>query len=109
MKKGITRIFTAALFAMAVLFFVKVNAFAAMVSHGIHGLHALKLCDMFSDVQEVYEDSKELIDKYQKSLFEKDNSSAGNSSKAVNGDRLMGDESDQISNSPYIDGTGAAR
>ena len=87
----------------------KVNAFATAVSHGIHGLHALKLCDMFSDVQEVYEDSKELIDKYQKSLFEKNNSSTGNGSKAVNGDRLMGDESDQISNSPYIDGTGAVR
>lgn len=86
----------------------KINAFATAVSHGLHGLHALRLVDAFPDVQEVYEDSKELIDKYQKSLFEKDNSttSSGNQSKAVNGDRLMGDESDQISNSPYIDGVG---
>ena len=85
----------------------KVNAFATAVSHGLHGLHALRLVDAFPDVQEVYEDSKDLIDKYQKSLFEKDNtSSSGNQSKAVNGDRLMGDESDQIENSPYIEGTG---
>lgn len=43
----------------------KVNFFATAVSHGINGLHALKAMNAFEDVNQVWEDSKELIEKYQ--------------------------------------------
>lgn len=85
----------------------KSNAFATYVSHGVHGLHALTAVNAFSDVNQVWEDSKDLIEKYQASIFDK--SSNGNDSvggfeeSAPNADRLFGDESDQIDNSPTID------
>lgn len=75
----------------------KTNALATMLSHGIHGLHALKTVNLFSDPLEVYKDSQELIDKYQSSLFDKEQSQAKDK-------RAGSDESDQISNSPLIDG-----
>ena len=75
----------------------KVNAFATMVSHGISGLHAIRTVNLFDDPQQVYEDSKPLIDKYQKSIFER-----GERSNVQ--ERAAADESDQIENSPNIDG-----
>ena len=85
----------------------KSNAFATYVSHGVYGLHALTAVNAFSDVNQVWEDSKDLIEKYQASIFEKssgNNDAVGglNESKP-NADRLLGDESDQIDNSPTID------
>ena len=82
----------------------KANAFATYVSHGVYGLHALQAINAFGDVNQVWEDSKEMIEKYQKSLFEKSNESVGGmDEQAPNKDRLQGDESDQIDNSPTID------
>lgn len=78
----------------------KVNFFATAVSHGIHGLHALRQMNAFEDVNQVWEDSKELIEAYQKSVFEKSNSNQGQN---TNPDRLEQDMSDQIENSPNID------
>src|SRR5699024_3238856 len=43
----------------------KANAFATLVSHGVHGRHALKVTNMFEDVEQVYIDSKDGIDEYQ--------------------------------------------
>lgn len=74
----------------------KVNAFAAMVSHGIHGLHAIRAINLFDDPQQVYEDSEELINKFQKSIFEK--------AQPKIQERAGSDESDQIENSQTIDG-----
>lgn len=71
----------------------KVNFFATAVSHGIHGLHALKAMNAFEDVAQVYEDSKELIEKYQNNAF--------GEQKQID-DRLEQDYSDQIDNSPNI-------
>ena len=75
----------------------KANAYATLVSHGIHGRHALKVANMFEDVEQVYIDSKEGIDEYQNSAYgEKETSDSEN--------RLMQDSSDQESQSPIIDG-----
>lgn len=81
---------------------VKANAFATYVSHGLHGRHALKEIDAFSDVEQVWNDSKDLIEAYQKSQFI-------NSSKQTGDDRTMQDNSDQIVNSPNIDGMNTAQ
>ncbi len=78
----------------------KVNFFATAVSHGIHGLHALRQMNAFEDVNQVWEDSKELIEAYQKSIFEK---SSSNQEENPNSNRLEQDMSDQIANSPNID------
>lgn len=73
---------------------VKTTAFATLVSHGIDGLHALKAINLFEDVNQVWEDSKNLIKMYQDNTFgEKDETP-----KAQN----IPDY--QIGNSPLIDG-----
>lgn len=72
----------------------KVNFFATAVSHGINGLHALKAMNAFDDVNQVWEDSREMIEKYQDSIV----------SKGEVEDRLSADNSDQIDNSPNLKG-----
>lgn len=74
----------------------KANAFATLVSHGVNGRHALKVANMFEDVEQVYIDSKEGIDEYQKKTY-------GDTGTSEN-DRIMQDSSDQSANSPSIDG-----
>ena len=82
----------------------KSNAFATYVSHGVHGLHALTAVNAFSDVNQVWEDSKDLIEQYQASVFSKNQEPVGGLDEtAPNADRIAGDESDQIDNSPTID------
>lgn len=73
----------------------KVNFFATAVSHGINGLHALNAMNAFEDVNKVWEDSKELIEKYQSSIFDKQEQPK---------DRLEADYSDQTQNSPMLNG-----
>lgn len=73
---------------------VKSTALATMLSHGIHGLHALNAVNMFSDVTQVWDDSKALIEKYQNNTFGDKEETSGSS-----------DLPDyQIGNSPLIDG-----
>lgn len=74
----------------------KSNAYATLVSHGVNGRHALKVANMFEDVEQVYIDSKEGIDEYQKSAYGEEKTSGD--------DRLMQDSSDQTSQSPIVDG-----
>lgn len=84
----------------------KVNFFATAVSHGINGLHALRQMNAFEDINQVWEDSRELIEAYQRSIFEKTGSNqaeGGEGEQGPNSDRLEQDMSDQISNSPQID------
>jgi hypothetical protein len=84
----------------------KANAFATYVSHGVYGLHALQAINAFGDVNQVWEDSREMIEKYQESLFNKNTETTavgGLDETKPNADRLQGDESDQIENSPIID------
>lgn len=77
----------------------KTNALATMLSHGIHGLHALKVANLFSDPLEVYKDSQDLIDRYQSSIFDKQTTSTN-----LKDEKVASDDSDQITNSPLIDG-----
>lgn len=76
----------------------KANAYATLVSHGVNGRHALKVANMFEDVEQVYIDSKEGIDEYQKSTYGEKETGADST------DRTMQDSSDQESQSPIIDG-----
>ena len=76
---------------------VKTTALANMLSHGIYGLHALTSVNMFEDVNQVWNDSKGLIEKYQSSLFDK-----GETTDNVQS--TDGGYEAQVSNSPRIDG-----
>ena len=89
----------------------KVNFFATAVSHGINGLHALKAMNAFEDVNQVWEDSRELIKKYQSSIFDKTENTdvqneavGGMDEQKPNSDRLEQDKSDQEINSPVMTG-----
>lgn len=74
----------------------KTNSMVAMIKSGIHGRVAMQTVDIFPDVAQAWADSKELIEKFQKSLIEK---------KQVQSEkRPQGDLSDQTSNSPILDG-----
>ena len=77
----------------------KANAFATLVSHGVNGRHALKVANMFEDVEQVYIDSKDGIEEYQKKTY-------GETETSEN-ERLMQDSSDQASQSPFVDGFNA--
>ena len=74
----------------------KANAFATLVSHGVNGRHALKVANMFEDVEQVYIDSKDGIEEYQKKTYGETETSED--------ERLMQDSSDQESQSPIVDG-----
>lgn len=87
----------------------KANAIATLLSHGIYGEDVLNTISFFDDPNEVWERSRELIEKYQSSIFDKVQNTSGN--QAVGGDgeekpnkeRLNQDLSDQVENSPLID------
>lgn len=75
---------------------VKTTALANLLSHGIYGLHALKSINYFDDVAQVWEDSKDLIEEYQKTTF---------GEKEENDVQMSSDLPEyQIGNSPLIDG-----
>lgn len=76
---------------------IKANTFATLVSHGINGRHALRYIDAFDDVEQVYNDSKEGIEAYQKYAYE---NSAETGAETNN---TSSDPQNQISNSPIID------
>lgn len=71
----------------------KINFFATAVSHGINGKHALQAMNAFEDANQVWVDSKDLIEMYQNSIFNKDTEAE---------DRLQADYSDQEENSPNM-------
>jgi hypothetical protein len=75
---------------------VKTNALATMLSHGIHGLHAIKAINFFDDPAQVWEDSKERIEEFQDSQIKSDTST----SESEGSDNII----DQVNNSPNIDG-----
>lgn len=72
----------------------KVNSLATMVNIGVHGRIALETIDLFPDVEQTWIDSKEMIEKYQKSLVE--------NKKAKDDKKIQSDLSDQSSNSPTV-------
>lgn len=86
----------------------KANFFATVVSHGINGRHALEAMNAFEDVNQVWEDSKEMIEMYQASVFapkETENNAVGGIDESEpDADRISQDESDQSENSPSLKG-----
>lgn len=74
---------------------IKANTFATLVSHGVHGRAALKVIDMFDDTEQVWVDSKDMIEAYQESQCKPQENES---------DRLMSDTSDNITQSPILDG-----
>lgn len=83
----------------------KVNSLATMISHGINGRIAIETSNLFQDPQQVWEDSREMIEKYQDSIFNKQTSNTaegGEGEKAPNSDRIMSDLSDQVEQSPTL-------
>lgn len=76
---------------------VKSATLSNLIRSGVYGLHALKCVNMFEDVNQVWTDSKELIAKYQESLF-KDQSTTEKPQTTDGGLTA------QIENSPNIDG-----
>jgi hypothetical protein len=70
----------------------KSNALATLLNQGVYGLHALKTVNLFEDVNQVWEDSREMIEMVQRSKVDEEPK------------KLLQDESDQVMNSPLIDG-----
>lgn len=83
----------------------KINFFATAVSHGIDGLHAITAANIWGDPNQVWEDSQDKIEKYQDSIFNKQNEAEGGSDEQKpDSEKIEQDISDQITNSPNIDG-----
>lgn len=75
---------------------VKTTALANMLSHGIHGLVAMRSIAFFEDVNQAWEDSKELIEAYQRKAFGENEEVKPSSVDPIN----------QITNSPLVDSIG---
>lgn len=82
----------------------KINAFATGVSHGIAPQHMIKVVNMFDDPNQVITDSKPYMERYLKSIYDKENEAVGGEGEEKpDSDRTMQDKSDQINNSPLIE------
>lgn len=74
----------------------KTNAMVTMIKSGINGRIAMQTVDLFPDISQAWSDSKQLIEKYQESLFNKPETEGDNTSVQD----MMG----QTGNSPILDG-----
>ena len=86
---------------------VKANAFATLMGRGVHPRHAIKVCEIFEDSEQVYSDSKPMMDAYQQKVCVQEPTQSGDmatdSEKVMGGDdRILQDLSDQVSNSPRL-------
>lgn len=77
----------------------KTNSMIAMIKSGINGRVAMQTVDLFPDVAQAWNDSREMVEKLQESLVKKEEKNPEQSEK-----REMPDESDQVGNSPILDG-----
>ena len=80
----------------------KTNSMIAMIKSGINGRVAMQTVDLFPDVAQAWNDSREMIEKLQESLVKKEEQ------QPVSEKRNMPDESDQAGNSPILDGMNTA-
>ena len=86
---------------------VKANAFATLVGRGIHPRHAIKVCEIFEDSEQVWNDSKDMILEYQNKVCVAQPTQTGGEAtdpeKEMGADdRILQDLSDQVSNSPRL-------
>jgi hypothetical protein len=76
----------------------KTNSMIAMIKAGINGRVAMQTVDLFPDVAQAWNDSREMIEKFQESLIKEDEP------KPETDSREVPDETDQVGNSPILDG-----
>ena len=69
-----------------------------MLAKGLNGRHVLKEAEIFPDAEQVWLDSKEMIEAIQKSALPSE------SSEEPADTRISADNSDQTENSPILDG-----
>lgn len=77
---------------------VKVSALATGIAHGIDPAHMIRTVNLFDDPNQVITDSKSYMERYLASIFDKNNASADVS------DASGMDYSNNVSNSPTLDG-----
>lgn len=85
----------------------KANTLATLVSHGVAFQHALRVVELFPDVNLVFEDSKPTIKRYLDKVYAdpQANAASGNTGNTQMKDtekRIQQDSSDQGSNSPFV-------
>lgn len=74
---------------------VKANFISSLISKGFNGRHVIKAAEAFPDPEQTWADSKEMIEAIQKSIV---------SQEEITDKRSQADSSDQVENSPLIDG-----
>lgn len=83
----------------------KTNAIATLLSHGFSLEDCVQTVPLFDDPSQVITRSGEGVLKYQDTIYNTESEAqGGDDEKSPNADRTMQDESDQIGNSPLIDG-----
>lgn len=80
---------------------VKTNALATMLAHGIYGLDAIQSINYFDDPSQVWERSKETIEKYQEKTFGEE---PVQEQIEIDTEKSSDRVTDQIENSPNITG-----
>lgn len=81
----------------------KTNSMIAMIKAGVNGRVAMQTVDLFPDVAQAWNDSREMIEKFQESLVKKEQAPAQTEK------REMADSTDQTGNSPILDGMNTDR
>lgn len=79
----------------------KANFMATLINHGFYGEHVINAANLFDDPNQVWADSREMIEAIQKNLVQSNSSEIN--TESVNNFRLEGDNSDQVDNSPLLD------
>lgn len=83
----------------------KTNALATLLSHGFSLEDCVSTVPLFDDPSQVVTRSGEGVRKYQETIFSSENDAeGGEEEQAPDADKLSPDESDQVGNSPNIDG-----
>lgn len=84
----------------------KTNSMIAMIKAGVNGRVAMQTVDLFPDVAQAWNDSREMIEKFQESLVKKEETST---QPEQSDKREMADSTDQTGNSPILDGMNTDR
>lgn len=83
----------------------KVNAMVTMIKSGVNGRVAMDTVDLFPDVAQAWADSREVIEKYQTAIINRaENTYVSAYTKLEDAERSQADLSDQVEQSPIIDG-----
>lgn len=81
----------------------KANFVAQMLAKGFNGRHVIQAADIFPDNEQVWLDSRDMIEAIQKALVDNGQTGGGGDGQVGEDTRLQADNSDQTENSPIID------